>query len=47
VFGLFTGETRDVGNGIFSGMQILGNVCGLDLKAEASLREQFTAARRS
>jgi hypothetical protein len=45
-FGFFAGEAGDVGDGVFVGVRILGDVSGMDLEGEAGLGEEFAAAGR-
>ena len=45
-FGFFSGEAGDVGDGVFVGQRVLGDVGGMDLERVASLGEEFAAARR-
>jgi hypothetical protein len=44
--GFFAGEAGDVGDGVFVGAGILGDVGGMDLEGEAGLCEEFAASRR-
>jgi hypothetical protein len=45
-FGFFAGEADDIGDGVFAGVGVLGDVGGVDLKREAGLGEEFAAAGR-
>jgi hypothetical protein len=44
--GFFAGQTGDVGDGIFAGERIFGDVSGVNLKGEPRLGEEFAAAGR-
>jgi hypothetical protein len=43
-FGFLAGEAGDVGDGIFVGEGIFGDVGGVDREGEAGLGEEFAAA---
>jgi len=45
-FGFFAGEASDVGDGVFVGEGILGNVGGMNGERVAGLGEEFAASRR-
>jgi hypothetical protein len=45
-FGLFAGQAGDVGDGVFTGPGVLGNVGGVDHESVSSLGEEFAAAGR-
>jgi hypothetical protein len=42
--GFFAGEAGDVGDGVFVGEGVLGNVGGMNLEGVAGLGEEFAAA---
>jgi hypothetical protein len=44
--GFFAGEAGDVGDGVFVGVGVFGDVGGVDLEGEAGLGEEFAAAGR-
>ena len=44
-FGFFAGQAGDVGDGVFVGVRVFGDVGGVDLEREAGLGEEFAAAR--
>jgi len=46
-FGFLAGEANDVGNGIFVGERIFGDVRGMDGEHVSGLGEELTTARRS
>jgi hypothetical protein len=43
-FGFLAGEAGYVGDGLFVGQRIFGDVGGVDLELEAGLSEEFAAA---
>ena len=43
---LLAGKTGDVGDGIFVGIRVLGDVSGDDLEVESNLGEEFAATGR-
>jgi hypothetical protein len=43
-FGFLAGQTGNVGDGVFVGERVFGDVGGMDGEGEASLGEEFAAA---
>jgi hypothetical protein len=43
-FGFLTGQTDYIGDGVFVGLGVFGDVGGVDLEDEAGLGEEFAAA---
>jgi hypothetical protein len=44
--GFFAGEAGDVGDGIFVGVGVFGDVGGVNFECEAGLGEEYAAAWR-
>ena len=44
--GFFAGEAGDIGDGIFAGDWVFGDLRGMDLERKAGLGEQFAASGR-
>ena len=43
-FGFLAGEAGDVGDGVFVGVWVFGDVGGVDFEGEAGLGEEFATA---